>query len=150
MRVLRMLGFSLVLACSLLVSDAPIGGAQQVDEANALEKKVFELYSAGRYSEAIPLAQRLLIVREQALGPNNPGLTTTLNNLGELYRRQGRCSDAEPLYKRSIAIGEQSLGREHRDLATPLNNLASLYNNQARYQEAETVYRRSLSISEKG
>jgi hypothetical protein len=39
------------------------------DESTTLNAKVFELYGAGKYSEAIPLAQRALAIREKALGP---------------------------------------------------------------------------------
>ena len=55
----------------------------QVDEAAALNQQVLQLYSQGRYSEAIPLAQRTLAIVEKALGPDNPDVATALNNLAE-------------------------------------------------------------------
>ena len=40
--------------------------------ADELNKRVIELYGAGRYAEAIPLAQQALAIYENALGPDHP------------------------------------------------------------------------------
>jgi len=42
--------------------------AQQGDDADALNSQVIKLYGEGKYAEAIPLAQRVLAIREKALG----------------------------------------------------------------------------------
>jgi Tfp pilus assembly protein PilF len=108
-----------------------------------------ELRKAGKYSEAIPLAQRVLVAREGQFGPDHPLVATALNELGVLYRYQGRYAEAQPLFQRSLAIQEKVLGRDHPNVATALNNLAGLYSNQARYADAEPLYRRALAIREK-
>jgi Flp pilus assembly protein TadD len=82
----------------------------QQDEAAALNAKIVELYRAGKFSEAIPMAQRALAIRENALGPSHPYVAQSLNNLAGLYHSQGRYADAEPLFKRSLAIRENALG----------------------------------------
>src|SRR6478736_296008 len=89
----------------------------QTNEAEALTKQYLTLSNQGRYSEAIPLAQRVLAIREKSLGPNHPDVATWLNNLALLYENQGRYSDAEPLYNRSLAIREKALGPNHPDVA---------------------------------
>ena len=55
----------------------------QTKEADALTAQYTKLYEQGRYSEAIPLAQRILAIREKSLGPNHPNVATSLNNLAE-------------------------------------------------------------------
>jgi tetratricopeptide (TPR) repeat protein len=80
----------------------------QTQEAEALYKQSEKLSEQGRYSEAIPLAQRALAIREKSLGPDHPDVATSLNNLALLYNNQGRYADAEPLYKRSLAIWEKA------------------------------------------
>ena len=60
--------------------------AQEPNEAATLTQQIIQLYKQGRYSEAIPLAQRALTIREKALGPNHPEVAVALNNLAELYR----------------------------------------------------------------
>ena len=45
------------------------------------------------------MAQRLLVIREKVLGPDNPGVVAALDILAALYWKQGRYNDAEPLYE---------------------------------------------------
>src|SRR6266705_554827 len=100
-----------VLVLASLATGVP-SRAQQ-DEAAALNQNVVDLYNAGKYAEAVPLAQRALAIREKALGPDHPDVASLLNNLAELYRAQGRYADAEALFKRSLAIREKALGPDH-------------------------------------
>ncbi len=121
---------------------------QDLALANQLNQQVTELYQAGRYGEAIPLAAEALAITEQALGPDHPYTAASLNNLALLYRSQGRYPEAEPLYQRALAIREQALGPDHPDTAQSLNNLAVLYESQGRYTEAESLYQHALAITE--
>lgn len=79
--------------------------AQKADAA-ARSAEIAELSRAGEYSEAIPLAQRLLADMEKAHGPDHRDVAAALNNLALLYGSQGRDADAEPLLRRSIALVE--------------------------------------------
>lgn len=82
----------------------------QRNETAALSAKITELSRAGKYSEAIPLAQRQLEDLEKTRGPFDRDVAASLNNLALLYGNQGRDSEAEPLYKRAIAILEKIYG----------------------------------------
>jgi tetratricopeptide (TPR) repeat protein len=126
MRSLRQISIT-VLAGALLIGATSIALAQQTDEASELNKIVIELYKAGQYADAIPIAQQVLAMRERALGRDHPDVATSLNNLALLYSKQGRYADAEPLYQRALTIDEKTLGRDHPAVATALNNLALLY-----------------------
>lgn len=119
------------------------------EEADALAVQYTALYNQGRLSEAIPMAERLLAIREKSLGPDDPDLATLLNNLAALYTEQGRYSAAEPLYRRSLAIKERAFGPDDNSNITTLDNLAELYRVQDRYLEAERLYRRVLAIRER-
>jgi tetratricopeptide (TPR) repeat protein len=143
-----LVGLCLSTALTVDISISVPSFAQQ-DEAAVLDGRALELFRLGKYSEAIPFAQRALAIREKARGPNHPDVATSLNNLAEFYRNQGRYVDAEPLYKRSLAIYEKALGPNHPDVAMSLNNLALLYHDQGRYVDAEPLYQRSLAIREK-
>ena len=148
------------LSCiALLVTDAKVTGQSQsppsaeqsvdLEEAKRLNQQVIQLYQEGKYSTAIPLAERVLAIREKVLGKEHPDVATSLNNLALLYSNQGNYQQAEPLYQRSLAIWEKVLGKEHFSVATSLNNLAELYREQGNYQQAEPLYQRSLAIREK-
>jgi tetratricopeptide (TPR) repeat protein len=118
------------------------------EAAHLLNQAAGYLYDRGLYTEAEPLYQRALAIREQVLGANHPDTATSLNNLAELYRAQGKYEQAEPLYQRALAILEQVLGANHPHTATSLNNLAGLYDAQGKYEQAEPLYQRALHISE--
>jgi tetratricopeptide (TPR) repeat protein len=89
----------------------------QTDEATSLSRQIETLNNEGRYSEAIPIAQRVLAILEKALGPEHPDVATSLSNLAVIYDKQGRYADAEPLHKRALAIKEKALGPNHPDVA---------------------------------
>lgn len=137
------------LAMMLAVAVAGPASAQTAAEADKLNAEVVRLYQAGKFAEAIPLAQRALRIREKALGPEHPDVGQSLSNLASVYRALGRYGEAEPLYRRGLAIREAALGPGHSDVATSLNALALLYRVQGRYAEAEPLYMRSLAIRER-
>jgi tetratricopeptide (TPR) repeat protein len=98
-----------VAILALLFGPVSLARAQS-STADDLNKRVIELYRAGKFAEAVPLAQQVLAIREKAFGPDHPDVATALNNLAVLYENQGRYADAEPLYKRVLAIREKALG----------------------------------------
>jgi hypothetical protein len=76
MKHARQIGF--ILAAMLLVNSfAGAPAIAQQDEADALNKRAIELYQAGKFSEATPLAQRALAIREKALGPDHLNIAPT-------------------------------------------------------------------------
>lgn len=46
----------------------------------------------GKYKEALPFLERSLFIREKALDPEHPDLTTSLNDLTALWDIQVKCS----------------------------------------------------------
>ena len=95
-------------------------------EAAALSARINELSRAGKYAEAIPLAQRQVESLEKKFGPAHRDVGAALNNLAQLYGDQGSDAEAEPLFKRSIAILEKTAGLDSPEIAAALNNLAAL------------------------
>ncbi len=141
---------SLLIAVAILaLLFGPSLARAQSSTADDLNKGVIELYRAGKFAQAVPLAQQVLAIREKALGPEHPDVALALNNLAGLYDDQGRYAEAEPLYKRALAIYEKALGPDHPDVALALNNLAALYDKQGRTAEAEPLHKRALAVFEK-
>jgi CHAT domain-containing protein/Tfp pilus assembly protein PilF len=140
---------AVILGVALLEGIPVWSDENSLQQGNELNQEVIRLYQQGRYSEAIPAAERVVAICEKALGPEHPDTALALNNLAELYRTMGAYDKAEPLYQRSLAIYEKALGSEHPDTALALNNLAQLYSTMGDYDKAEPLYRRSLAINEK-
>src|SRR6516165_7604753 len=117
----RITGLGLALA---LVLAAPAAAqrntAVQRDAAAALDTKVTELWRAGKYADATPLALRVLAMREKQYGADHPNVAYALNVLNFLYRMQGRYAEADPVAQRALAIREKALGPDHPDVAESL------------------------------
>jgi tetratricopeptide (TPR) repeat protein len=108
----------------------PVFAQTQPDlaEAERLNQQVLELYKQGRYSEAIPLAQKALTLREKSLGAEHSSVAQSLNNLASLYSAQSQYAKAELLYQRSLAIREKTLGAEHPNAGNPVGRPVCLRN----------------------
>jgi hypothetical protein len=98
-------GNRLVLTLWLaLVMSGCLSAPSSAGEVAALGAKIAELSRAGKYSEAVPLAQGQLESLERKYGPFNSDVAGALNNLATLYEKQDRHADSEPLFKRGIHL----------------------------------------------
>src|SRR2546422_10812580 len=111
--------WSVVVLAMLLLGCGVMANVASTDTAR-LNHEVQSLYDAGRYNEAMPLADHTLRIREKTLGPDHPDVAASLNNLALLYRTKGQYAQAEPLYQRSLAISEKALGPDHPSVATKI------------------------------
>ena len=139
--------WALTLWLALAASSSLVVPSLAGDTA-ALSAKINELSRAGKYAEAIPLAQGQLDSLEKKYGPNHRDVAGALNNLAQIYGSQGRDAEAEPLLKRAIAILDKG-GLDSVEIAPALNNLAALYQRQERYADAEPLFKRALAIRER-
>jgi CHAT domain-containing protein/Tfp pilus assembly protein PilF len=140
---------SAVMLWLALGASACFAAPASAGETAALSARITELGRAGKYTEAIPLAQRQLETMEKKFGPINRDVAAALNNLAQLYGDQGNDAEAEPLLKRAMAIQERTGGLDSPAIAPELNNLAALYQRQQRYADAEPLFKRALAIREK-
>lgn len=150
-RIMNFRNRGILLAALALLASTSLSApsSAQKGEATALSVKINELSRAGKYSEAVPLAQGQLQTLEQKYGPAHRDVAAALNNLAEILGHQGNDLEAEPLLKRAIAILDKAVGLDSSEAAPELNNLAALYQRQERYAEAEPLFKRALAIREK-
>ncbi|MGO9108623.1 MAG: protein kinase domain-containing protein, partial [Thermoguttaceae bacterium] len=113
---------------------------ERLREALDLNGGVVQLYTAGRWREALPLAQKALRIRQQILGLEHKDTAQSLYNLGAQYHALGEYAKAEPLVRQASEIQKKVLGEDHADYADSLNRLASLYQAQGDYRRAELLY----------
>ncbi len=136
-----------LMLCLTLAASAGLAAPSHAQGLAAQSARINALGDAGKYSEAIPLAEAMLANLEK--GAPSKNLAGAINNLAQLYGDVGRDADAEPLYMRALAIMEKTVGLDSVDIAPELNNLAALYQRQLRYAEAEPLFKRALALSEK-
>ena len=93
-----------------------------------------------------------------ATGEESDEHSTTLNNLGEVYRQMGRYPEAEKTYRALLVIREAIVKTDQLRLVGALNNPATsqlqaeglgalgVARTQRRFAEAEASFQRSLRI----
>ena len=85
-----------------IVNAMPTSGRS--DDPDKLNARVIELYEAGEYGKAIPLAKKLVAICEKALGPDHPSTAASLEGLADLYRKTGREAEAVKIEARAKKI----------------------------------------------
>jgi tetratricopeptide (TPR) repeat protein len=70
-------------------------GPDHLDVAASLNDLALLYYCEGKYEAAEPLYKRLLEIREQNLGPNDPTVIQTRQIYAALLRQEGRKAEAQ-------------------------------------------------------
>jgi tetratricopeptide (TPR) repeat protein len=143
-------------------------------KAQGLQKQVGDLWTAGKFAEALQPAEEILALRKRVQGEGHwevadaAHLVQTLRRVARLpaaeqqklaaakpteakagaLDEQGKYAQAEPLFRKVLAIHEEVLGPKHPDTALSCSNLAANLDAQGKAQEAEPLHRQALAICE--
>lgn len=117
MRVFLTTSFALLLAFaapaaakSAAGQDAPPqAGAAQAEEAEAarLSAEIVRLFGEKKYGEALPLARRVLELRERIHGADHPAVAGAAFNLAAVLAARREFDEAEKLYLRALSLKEK-------------------------------------------
>ncbi len=118
-------------------------------EARGLQTESKRLSDAGKYTEALPPAEKALELRERVRGAEHPDLYHPLLNLAVINYLKGNYANAETLCLRALMITENALGPEHPLVARLLYNFAVFYSTRGDDARAEPLLQRALPIQEK-
>jgi tetratricopeptide (TPR) repeat protein len=103
-------------------------------------------FQAGRYTEALPYAERVVaLTEEHATDPAQ--LPSALNNLGATHYKLGDYVAAEQAYAKALRLVEEQQGAASRRLLTPLRGLALTYQSGGRKDAAAPLLERAVAIS---
>lgn len=86
-------------------------------ELKAMNGRVAELFRAGKFGEAIPLAERYAAAAKARYGENAPEYTAALNNLATLLQ------DFEPSFRGRAGVSPRA--RHRRKNVTPRSSRSS-------------------------
>ena len=118
-------------------------------ELTRLYQTIADLYAAGKYAQAVPVALEYVAWIEKR-ADDTEGLlyANAISLLSRLYQVQGQYQAAEPLLVHSLRILEDK-GSAEGEVATELDALAQLYESQGQFEKAEHYFVRALVINEK-
>jgi len=123
--------------------------ADAVKEADSLSLQIVQLYEAGKFDEALPLAERALKLREEADGREHQSVAQALRNLGAIYHSKSKLDKARQLYKRALSIYEKNPTPNRTNIYNLLDALGILerfaFNN---FTAAIENYERSLALKQ--
>ncbi len=88
-------------------------------------------------------------LKKELLGDCHPEISTSLNNLAQLYADMGQYEKALPLQQQALKVYEKTLGDEHPGVALSLNNLAILYSEMGQHEKALSLQEQALSMYKK-
>ncbi len=98
------------------------------------------------------LAARLLKLNVQIMKcdgtVNDLAISTTLNNLAEVFRLQGQHREAWNQAVKALWTRRRAVGRQHSLVAQSWANLATIRFDDGRYKAAESLFKRALAIRE--
>lgn len=119
-----------------------------LQEAHILSTRALDLYAAGKYDEALPLAERALELSEKELGPDDVYVAYLLYEVGWLYSNKSNYARAEQLFQRALTIDKQRLSLEHPQTAAALLGLGDVYSRTGEYGKAEELLQQALTLTE--
>ncbi len=128
------------------ITALPKDAQDELSEATKLEKQVSELGRQGRYRDAIPIAERIVAVRQRHFGNDYAIVARSLNDQAIMCHSAGRYAEAETLFRQAVAICEKVQGDEHPHTVAGLANLALSLDAQDKYAEAGALLRRAVKI----
>lgn len=132
------------------------GGKPTADkprDLSSLMGQITQLFTAGKYAEAIPVAERIVAAVEAMGGGQLPIQAQNFSMLGDLHRFTGNFAEADANYGRALEMLERIHKAEpppgHADLMSPLLGLHHLRATQGRFKEAATFLARAVRIRER-
>ena len=111
--------------------------------------EISELQLAGKYAEALPLAERYVAESKARFGEASLEHAAALDRLAQTYFAQSSFDTAEPIYLRVLAIREKVLGPRHEDVLSTLGMLSNVYRSTRRPHLAEPLLKRILAEQER-
>ena len=102
-----------------------------------------------QYTDAEPLLQRAVRLREAAGGLDTAELIPSVDSLAYVEFGLQKYPEAEALYKRLRGLWEKNAGEEHPMVALTLDKMAEFYAFQHRYEEAGKAATAALELRAK-
>ena len=149
MKLLSLLFLATLLFAHTFNSPQQPEESAELKEATALNDSAVKLFNSGKYDEAMSAAKRALEIRDKLLPRDDPRISSSLNNLGEIYLAKKDYKAAKEVYVRLLQIQEALFGPEDVNLAYTLDRLAPVYFVAGNDRETELAYKRALALREK-
>lgn len=117
------------------------------EERAAIYQQFRALFDAGRYQEALPVAEQLVTATEQQYGDQDRALANPLANVGTTQLRLGNFTAAQAAYQRALAILDAVASTTDRARLRPLQGLGLSYARSDQPLPAAETLKRAVDLS---
>jgi tetratricopeptide (TPR) repeat protein len=141
---------SIEISAQTTKSDAQLSPALQ--EAAKLSSEMVSLFRQKKFDEALPLAQKVVEIRERESGKTHLSVGQAWSNLAYIQQRRGVSDEAERAFENAFDIYElnQPLTAEDEKVFAELLDVVATYQaNGGKLEKAEKKLQRSLELREK-
>lgn len=107
------------------------------EEILALQSDLQTHHRHAAYSDALPIAQKLLELASSHFGDSHPASASAYNNVGLMNKMMGNYAEAREAYHSSLRIYGEVVGKDHASYAAALSNLGMLERGRVLESEAE-------------
>lgn len=148
---MKKLVFIILIALSFVSVPAQIDNAA-LQEAVKISTQVVNLFNEKKFEEALPLAQRVISIREKELGKNHPLLAQAWRNLAYVQYQLKGFKFAEDSFKKAFEIYEKNstlTAADEKHYAELLETVAVYEVSDGDILGAEKKLRRSIELNEK-
>lgn len=130
--------------------DAQLSPALQ--EAAKLSGELVSLFRQKKFDEALPLAQKVVEIRERESGKTHLSVGQAWSNLAYIQQRRGASGAAEKAFERAFDIYESNqplAAADEKVFAELLDVVATYQANDGKLENAEKKLQRALELREK-
>jgi CHAT domain-containing protein/tetratricopeptide (TPR) repeat protein len=124
----------------------PAEARREYADSFTVARQAAGLQQQGRYQQAQPLFEKVLLVYRKILGDDHVVTAIAYNNLAVNLDALGKHVEAEARFRKALAIRRKALGEEQPLTASSYTNLARNLHVQGKLVEAEKGFRKALSI----
>ncbi|KJE89307.1 hypothetical protein CAOG_00805 [Capsaspora owczarzaki ATCC 30864] len=124
-------------------------GSEREEVANATFALADIHYVLHDYSEALPLYEEALRIRQKLFAEDSEEMAQTFVGLGLAYDGLSEFDLAEQHYLKALPIRERIHGPSHPKVARVCVNLGALYKSRGELQKTIPLYERALAIRER-
>jgi tetratricopeptide (TPR) repeat protein len=144
--------YLIILLIVFCVVGATFAQTSQNDEATRLSAEVVKLFSAKKYKEAVPIAEKVVQLREAALGANHLKTGEALRNLGFVQVANGDKNEAAKTFEKAIAAYQANTDltkNSQIELAQMLESVGFSKFEDRKFEKAIELYQKAVDLREK-
>jgi len=145
---MKKISIFLIIICAFGSANAQ---NSQNDEATVLSAQAVKLFTEKKYKEAVPVAAKVVKLREQEFGADHFKTGEALRNLGLIQSAKGDKDEAEKTLEKAVAIyqAKTDLGKgSQAQLAQMLETVGIYKFEKRKVEKAKELYQKSSELNQ--